>query len=87
MPNTNSAERRMRNSARKQSRNHSVKSRLHTLESNYAAFVAAGKKSDATAALRTLTAALDKAAKRRVIHPSNASRKKSRLTVRLNAVK
>ena len=87
MPNTKSAERRMRNSARKQLRNHSVKSRLHTLEKNYAAFVAAGKKADATTALRSLTAALDKAAKRGVIHPANASRKKSRLTVRLNAVK
>ena len=87
MPNTKSAERRMRNSARKQTRNHSVKSRLHTLETNYAAFVSAGKKEDATKALRSLTAALDKAAKRGVIHASNASRKKSRLTVRLNKVK
>jgi small subunit ribosomal protein S20 len=77
----------MRNSARKQSRNHSVKSRLHSLEKNYEAFVAAGKKTDAASALRSLTSALDKAAKRGVIHASNASRKKSRLTVRLNAVK
>lgn len=77
----------MRNSARKQSRNHSVKSRLHTLETNYAAFVSAGKKDDAAKALRTLSSALDKAAKRGVIHPANASRKKSRLTVRLNGVK
>jgi small subunit ribosomal protein S20 len=87
MPNTKSAERRMRNSARKQLRNHSVKSRLHTLEKNYAAFVTAGKKAEAVTALRTLTSALDKAAKSRVVHPSNASRKKSRLTVRLNAIK
>jgi small subunit ribosomal protein S20 len=87
MPNTKSAERRMRNSARKQLRNHSVKSRLHTLERNYAAFVSAGKKADATTALRSLTAALDKAAKRGVIHAANASRKKSRLTVRLNSIK
>lgn len=77
----------MRNSARKQSRNHSVKSRLHTLETNYAAFLSAGKKDDATKALRTLSSALDKAAKRGVIHSANANRKKSRLTVRLNGVK
>ncbi|MDB6056229.1 MAG: ribosomal protein [Verrucomicrobiales bacterium] len=76
----------MRNSARKQTRNHSEKARLHTLETNYAAFVTAGKKDDATKALRSLTAALDKAAKRGVIHASNASRKKSRLTIRLNKV-
>ena len=55
MPNTKSAERRMRNSARKQLRNHSVKSRLHTLEKNYAAFVAAGKKSDAATARLSVT--------------------------------
>ena len=77
----------MRNSARKQSRNHSVKSRLHTLETNYAAFISAGKKDDAAKALRTLSSALDKAAKRGVIHSANANRKKSRLTVRLNGVK
>ncbi len=87
MPNTKSAERRMRNSARKQLRNHGVKSRLHTLEKNYAAYVAAGKKSDAATALKSLSSALDKAAKRGVIHASNASRKKSRLTVRLNSIK
>ena len=77
----------MRNSARKQLRNHSVKSRLHTLERNYAAFVSAGKKADATTALGSLVSALDKAAKRGVIHAAQASRKKSRLTVRLNSIK
>ena len=44
MPNTKSAERRMRNSARKRLQNRSVKSRLHTLEKNYLKLVTAGKK-------------------------------------------
>ena len=87
MPNTKSAERRMRGSARKQLRNHSVKSRLHTLEKNYSALLTAGKKDDATAALRTFSSALDKAAKHGIVHRSMASRKKSRLTVRLNGLK
>jgi small subunit ribosomal protein S20 len=87
MPNTKSAERRMRNSARKQLHNRSIKSRLHTLEKKYAAALAGGKKDDATAALRAVTSAFDKAAKVGVIHKATADRKKSRLSVRLNAAK
>ena len=87
MPNTKSAERRSRNSARKQSRNRSMKSRLHTLEKNYLQLVTAGKKDDAAKALRDVSSAFDKAAKSGVVHKSTASRKKSRLTVRLASVK
>lgn len=87
MPNTKSAERRMRSSVRKQSQNTTIKSSLHTLEKKYAALVTEGKKPEAGAALRTLASALDKAVKKGVVHKSLASRKKSRLTVRLNAVK
>lgn len=76
----------MRNSARKQSQNTAVKSRLHTLEAKYEALVAKGSKQDAGVALRTLTSALDKAAKTGVVHKSMASRKKSRLSLRLNKV-
>ena len=77
----------MRNSARKQLGNHSIKSRLHTLEKNFVASLATGKKDVAAASLKTLVSAFDKAAKTGVIHRSMASRKKSRLTLRLNAVK
>jgi small subunit ribosomal protein S20 len=84
MPNTKSAERRSRNSARKHSRNTSVKSRLKTLEKTYASLTAAGKKEEAKAALRAVTAAFDKAAKKGVIPRGTANRKKGRLAVRLN---
>jgi small subunit ribosomal protein S20 len=87
MPNTKSAERRMRNSARKSLHNHSIKSRLHNLERKYAQLLGAGKKEDAVTAFRALSSALDKAAKTGVIHRSRANRSKSRLSVRLNAVK
>ncbi|HEY9508607.1 MAG TPA: 30S ribosomal protein S20 [Verrucomicrobiae bacterium] len=87
MPNTKSAERRMRSSARKNAQNRSVKSRLHTLEKKYLALVTAGKKDDAATALKAVTSAFDKAAKKGVLHKGTASRKKSRLSVRLNAVK
>jgi small subunit ribosomal protein S20 len=87
MPNTKSAERRMRNSARKHLQNQSVKSRLHTLETNYAKLLVAGKKEDAAKTLRLLTSALDKAAKAGVIHRARANRSKSRLSLRLKTVK
>jgi len=82
MPNTKSAEKRMRTSARKQIRNHSMKSRLHTLERGYLELLGAGKKDDAAKALRTISSAFDKAAKSGVVHRATANRKKSRLALR-----
>ena len=87
MPNTKSAERRMRNSARKRLQNRSVKSRLKTFERAYADAIESGKKEDASAAYRKLSSAFDKAAKSGVIHKGKANRKKSRLAARLAAVK
>jgi small subunit ribosomal protein S20 len=83
MPNTKSAERRMRNSARKNARNRTVKSRLHTLERNYLGLLTAGKKDDAARELRAISSALDKAAKGGAVHRATANRKKSRLALRL----
>ncbi|MGZ8921212.1 MAG: 30S ribosomal protein S20 [Limisphaerales bacterium] len=87
MPNTKSAEKRMRSSARKQTQNRTIKSRLKTLERNFLETVKAGKKDEAAIALRATISGLDKAAKTGVIHSSLASRKKSRLSTRLAAVK
>ena len=77
----------MRGSARKQSRNHSVKSRLKTLERNYLELLKAGDKDKATTAYRQVISSFDKAAKTGVIHSATASRKKSRLATRLGALK
>jgi small subunit ribosomal protein S20 len=77
----------MRNSARKQAHNHSMKSRLHTLEKSYLQLLEAGKKEDAAKSLRTLSSAFDKAAKGGVVHRATANRKKSRLALRLAAAK
>jgi small subunit ribosomal protein S20 len=87
MPNTKSAERRMRNSARKNLRNHSVKARLHTLEKSYLELLSTGKKDDAAKELRTLSSAFDKAAKSGTVHRATADRKKSRLALRLAKAK
>ena len=77
----------MRNSARKNLRNRSTKSRLHTIESNYLELLSAGKKDDAAKELRALSSALDKAAKAGVVHRATADRKKSRLALRLAKAK
>jgi small subunit ribosomal protein S20 len=87
MPNTKSAERRMRNSARKNLRNRSAKSRLHTLEKSYLELLSAGKKDDAAKELRSLSSAFDKAAKQGIVHRATADRKKSRLALRLAQAK
>ncbi len=83
MPNTKSAERRMRNSARKYVHNRSIKARLHTLERSYLALLDGGKKDEATKALRSISSAFDKAAKSGAVHRATAARKKSRLALRL----
>ena len=86
MPNTTSAERRMRNSQRKRLHNLSVKSHLRRLEKNYRALLASGKKGEAAQLLPGVNSAFDKAVKFGVVHRSAASRKKSRLSVALNRV-
>jgi small subunit ribosomal protein S20 len=87
MPNTKSAERRMRNSARKRLHNRSIKSRLKSLERVYSDALKGGKKEEANAAYRQLSSAFDKAAKVGAIHQGKSSRKKSRLAVRLTTLK
>ena len=83
MPNTKSAERRMRSSERKHIHNRAIKSRLHTLEKKYLGLIDAGKKQEAAVALRGLSSAFDKAAKTNVVPRGRANRKKSRLALRL----
>ena len=77
----------MRSSARRHQHNQVIKARLKTIEQRYLALVKTGKKDEATARLRAVSSAFDKAAKTRVLHPNNASRKKSRLTALLATLK
>ena len=57
------------------------------MEKSFLVATTAGKKDDAGTALRAAISGLDKAAKAGVIPKGTADRKKSRLAVRLNAVK
>ena len=83
MPNTKSAARRMRNSARKQARNNIVRTQLKTSEKKFRASLAA-QPTNSTDALRAAISRLDKAVKTGVVKRGTADRKKSRLTLALN---
>ena len=87
MPNKPSAERRMRNSARRHTRNMAVKSRVKTIEKKFLAAVVAGNKEVAATALREVSSVYDKAAKAGAMPKTKASRKKSRLAIRLASMK
>jgi small subunit ribosomal protein S20 len=83
MPNTKSAERRMRNSQRKNLHNSAVTSRLRRVEKQFRAAVAAGKKEEAAKLLPAVHSAFDKAVKVGTVKRATANRKKSRLAVSL----
>jgi small subunit ribosomal protein S20 len=83
MPNTKSAERRMRNSQRKKLQNSSVTSRLRRLEKQFRAAVLAGKQDEAVKLLPGVHSAFDKAVKAGAVKRPTANRKKSRLALSL----
>ncbi len=87
MPNTKSAERRMRSSARKHMHNRSIVSNLRGVEKEFRALITGGKKADAAKALSGVHSAFDKAVKSGVVPRATANRKKSRLALALSAAK
>ena len=84
MPNTKSAAKRVRSSARKAAQNQATKSRVRTAERKFKASVAGGKGTEAKAGLIAASSAYSKAAKLGVIKAKTASRKRSRLQLALN---
>jgi small subunit ribosomal protein S20 len=87
MPNTKSAERRMRRNARKNMHNRSISSNLRGLEKNFRSLIAGGKKDEAAKALPGVHSAYDKAVKSGVVKRPTANRKKSRLALALSVKK
>ena len=77
MPNVKSAEKRMRTNAIRADRNRAFRSRLRTALKK----VRTAATADAGAtALREASSLLDRAARKRIIHPNKAARAKSRLS-------
>jgi small subunit ribosomal protein S20 len=75
MANTKSASKRARQNVRRTLRNRSVRSRLRGMHKRTAG---AGAQTDANG-IRALISAIDKAAKRGIIHKNAATRRKARL--------
>ncbi|MCF8563318.1 30S ribosomal protein S20 [Alicyclobacillus tolerans] len=86
MPNIKSAEKRVNVSSRRTLRNVSLKSALRTTIKKFESALGQSDVEQARVALKLANRALDKAATKGIIHRNTASRKKSRLTRRFNAI-
>jgi small subunit ribosomal protein S20 len=82
--NISSAQKSTRSSLKKQERNKAVKSSTKTRVAKADNLMAGGNKEAAKAAVKEASSALDKAAKRKILHANTVSRNKSRLARRLN---
>jgi len=82
MPNNPSAAKRMRQEQKRRLHNRSIKSLVKTQITK--ARQAIDAEADAETAVRAAVSELDRAAKKGVIHPNNAARRKSRLMKQLN---
>jgi small subunit ribosomal protein S20 len=87
MPNTKSAERRVRANERKRLRNRAVMTKVRRAEKAFRAALAKGDKAAATKALSTAISEYDRAAKKGTLKKGTADRKKSRMTLALNKLK
>lgn len=84
MPNTRSAAKRVRSSRRKEKINQVHRGRARTADKKARRLIEEGRLEEAREAVRKAQAALDKAAKKGVIHANKAARRKSRLMEQLN---
>jgi small subunit ribosomal protein S20 len=86
MANIKSSIKRIRVTETKTMRNKMVKSALKTSIKKYEAAVAEGNKESAAVLFTAATKSLDMASSKGIIHKNMASRKKSRLAAKLNAM-
>lgn len=87
MANTSSAKKAARKMVRRTEINKARRSRLKSSVRKVEEAIAAGKRSDAMAALKDAEPLLVRTAQKGVLHKKSASRKVSRLTARVNALK
>ncbi|MBV9691030.1 MAG: 30S ribosomal protein S20 [Ktedonobacteraceae bacterium] len=87
MPNNAAAEKRMRQEEKRRAHNRSIKSLVRTQITKARQAIASPTTTTeaATEAVRVAASALDRAARKGVIHRNNAARRKSRLMKHLNA--
>ena len=87
MPKSKSAQKTARTAERKRLRNRSVRSATKTYVTQAEKLVLNSELESAQKAVVTAISALDKAAKKKVIHPNTAARHKSRLMKKFNQAK
>lgn len=87
MPRSISAEKAARTSERKRLRNKSLKSATKTHLTKAEKLIAASQLEPAQQAVSVAISALDRDAKKGVIHPNTAARRKSRLMKKFNQAK
>ena len=86
MPNIKSAKKRVLVNKTKAAQNKAAKSALKTDIKKFEAAVAEGNRSEAEGAYKVAVKAVDKAAGHGLLHQNNAARKKSSMTLKLNAM-
>jgi small subunit ribosomal protein S20 len=79
LANTASAKKRIRSSARRQERNRHFRAAARTYIKKTRALIEAGELESAEEMSRKAISSLDKAARKGIVHPRNAARRKSRL--------
>jgi len=84
LPQSKSAQKQVRVSAKRQLRNKSVRSLCKTDITKAERLIFSGELEAAKQAVAEAIIALDKAAEKGIIHPNNAARRKSRLMKKLN---
>lgn len=87
MPKSTSALKAVRSSEKKQLRNRSMKSATKSYIAKAERLIQGSEQDAAKVAVVKAISALDKAAKKKIIHPNTASRRKSRLMKKLNKTK
>jgi small subunit ribosomal protein S20 len=87
LPKSKSAEKAARAAERKQLRNKSVRSATKTHLARAERLISSNELEPAQQAVLAATSALDRAAKKGVIHPNTAARRKSRLMKKFNQAK
>jgi small subunit ribosomal protein S20 len=87
VPHSLSAKKRVRQTLKRNARNRARKEILKTETKAFLVALTAGDSAKAAAALNKVTIRLDKIATKGAIHKKTASRRRSRLTKRLNVLK
>jgi len=86
MPRRRTSRKRIRADKKRNLRNQKVKQELKKTLKKFQALITAKNSAEAKEFLQKVFSQLDKAAKKKIIHPNKASRKKSRLAKLLSKV-